>query len=662
MPVFFFKSKNEKISACHGSNQEIIKYFDAVFIGLTATPTDVIEHNTFELFDCENGLPTFAYSYEEAVNHDPPYLCDFQVMKIQTKFQLDGISKRTISLEDQKKLLLTGEEVAEIDFKGSDLEKKVINSDTNRLIIQEFMKESIKSSEGTIPGKTIFFCMSIPHARRMEEMFNKMYPEFNGELAKVIVSDDDRVYEKGGLLDQFKNSDMPRVAFSVGMLDTGVDVREIVNLVFAKPVYSYTRFWQMIGRGTRLLEQDKLKKWCLKKDKFLILDCWDNFEYFKEKPKGKENIPSEPLPVSFFDLRLKKIEKAIAQENHNILSNELDKLKEQLDSLPEKSIEVKDHVSKINKLRNSDFWEEPTVQQIEQIRTDIKPLFKTVTQTNFKEMQFEKDVLEISLSLMDNNSKRLSRYKEKLLEKVQQFPLSINTVAREKKLIEAVQTEKFWKNVTEKDLSEIVQKLAPFTKHIDETGRIKNNKPAEFNFKDVVKAKEYVEFGPEMESVSITKYREMVENKINELLKSNSILMKIKKHEIVNEDDAVLLAEQLYNEHPNITINLLRRVYKNRKAKFIQFIKHILGVEKLKSFPEKVTETIDMFLKEHNYLNQRQIDFINLLRKYIIEHENITKKNLIESPFTGVHPKGIRGVFNQDEINEILQITKELVA
>jgi type I restriction enzyme, R subunit len=248
---------DESHRSIYNTYQEVLQYFNTITLGLTATPTDVIDHNTFELFDCEDGLPTFAYSYEEAVNHIPPYLCDFEVMKIKTKFQVEGINKRTVSLEDQKKLILEGKEIAEINYEGTDLERKVINKGTNTLIVREFMEESIKDHNGVLPGKTIFFCISKAHARRIEEIFNSLYPEYKGELAKVIVSDDSRVYGKGGLLDQFKNQDFPRVAISVDMLDTGIDVREITNLVFAKPVYSYTKFWQMIGRGTRLLDEWK---------------------------------------------------------------------------------------------------------------------------------------------------------------------------------------------------------------------------------------------------------------------------------------------------------------------------------------------------------------------------------------------------------------------
>jgi len=271
-PHFFdFIVVDESHRSIYNTYGEVLYYFKTITLSLTATPTDIIDHNTFRLFHCENGLPTFAYTFEEAVNNVPPYLCNFQVMKIQTKFQMEGISKRTISLDDQKKLILQGKEVEEINFEGSQLEKQVINKGTNTLIVREFMEESIKDANGVLPGKTIFFCATKAHARRMEEIFDKLYPQYHGELAKVLVSDDPRVYGKGGLLDQFTNNDMPRIAISVDMLDTGIDVREIVNLVFAKPVYSYTKFWQMVGRGTRLLETSKPKPWCIdKKQKYYI--------------------------------------------------------------------------------------------------------------------------------------------------------------------------------------------------------------------------------------------------------------------------------------------------------------------------------------------------------------------------------------------------------
>jgi type I restriction enzyme R subunit len=148
---------DESHRSIYNTYGELLAYFKTINLGLTATPTDVIDHNTFKLFVCEDGLPTFAYTFEEAVNSTPPYLCDFQVMKIQTRFQKEGISKRTISLEDQKKLILEGKDIEEINFEGSQLEKQVINKGTNTLIVKEFMEECIKDLNGVLPGKTIFF-------------------------------------------------------------------------------------------------------------------------------------------------------------------------------------------------------------------------------------------------------------------------------------------------------------------------------------------------------------------------------------------------------------------------------------------------------------------------------------------------------------------------
>ena len=165
---------DESHRSIYNTYGEILDYFHAIKLGLTATPRDVIDHNTFAVFNCEDGLPSFAFSYDEAINHVPPYLCDFRVLKIKTKFQDEGISKRTISLEDQKKLILDGKDIEEIVFEGTDLEKTVTNHATNALIVKEFMEESIKDPNGVLPGKTIFFCLSIDHARRIERIFDSL--------------------------------------------------------------------------------------------------------------------------------------------------------------------------------------------------------------------------------------------------------------------------------------------------------------------------------------------------------------------------------------------------------------------------------------------------------------------------------------------------------
>jgi len=650
---------DESHRSIYNTYQEVLDYFNTITLGLTATPTDVIDHNTFQLFETEDGVPTYAYSYDEAVNHIPPYLCNFQVMKIKTKFQAEGISKRTIALEDQKNLILEGKEIEEINYEGTELEKKVINRGTNALIVREFMEECIKDVNGVLPGKTIFFCATKAHARRMEEIFDSLYPEYKGELAKVLVSEDPRVYGKGGLLDQFTNNDMPRIALSVDMLDTGIDVRELVNLVFAKPVYSYTKFWQMIGRGTRLLEAEKIKPWCTEKDGFLILDCWDNFEYFKLNPRGKELKGQIPLPVRLFGVRLDKIEKAIELNETEITKNEIEKLRIQVATLPQNSIVILDAKHELQRLEDENFWNHLSADKIEFLKSVVKPLFRTVSDTDFKAMRFEKDIVEVSLAKLSDEKEKFETLKDSIVEEIAELPLSVNIVAKEEKLIRQSQTNHYWSIITEENFDNLITKIAPlmrFREAIVPLG------PAKFNFKDLVSEKEYVEFGPQHEALSIAKYRELVEQKVNELVSSNPLLQKLKEGKEITASEAEQLAEELHNEHPHITIDLLRRVYNHRKAQFVQFIKHILGIEILESFNETVSKAFDDFIAKHSYLSSRQLQFMDLLRNFVLEKGELQKRNLIESPFTLIHPQGIRGVFSPAEIDEILLFTEKLIA
>lgn len=651
---------DESHRSIYNTYGEVLRYFNAINLGLTATPTDVIDHNTFKLFHCDNGMPTFAYTYEEAVNNKPPYLCNFQVMKIHTKFQSEGISKRTISLEDQKRLILEGKDIEEIHFEGSDLEKTVINKGTNALIVKEFMEEAIKDDHGVLPGKTIFFCSSKSHARRLEQIFDALYPEYNGELAKVLVSDDPRVYGKGGLLDQFKNNDMPRIALSVDMLDTGIDIREVVNLVFAKPVYSYTKFWQMIGRGTRLLESNKIKPWCTKKDCFLILDCWDNFEYFKLNPKGKEATVQIPLPVRFAGIRIDKIGKAIELHNEAIAAKEIVKLRQQINDLPQNSVVIQEAAVELQKIAEDNFWTNLTSEKLEFLRSAIKPLFRTLSQTDFKAMRFQKDLLEISLAKLANEKKKYGTLKDSIVERIGELPLAVNIVARESVTIKQAQTNHYWAAATDEKFDELAEKLSPLMKYCDDNERPTG--PVKLDLLDVIKTKEMVEFGPEHSAVSVSKYREMVEQLVLELTASNPVLQKIKAGKEISDAEAQELATLLHEQHPHITEDLLKTVYKNRKAKFMQFIRHILGLEVLESFPEIVTKAFDQFIQSHTNLSARQLDFLMLLKDFILEKERVQKRDLIESPFTILHPQGIRGLFSPAEINEILELTNKVAA
>ncbi len=637
--------------------KNIFDYFDALQLGLTATPKDVVEHNTFSLFECEEGIPTYAYSYEEAINNKPPYLCDFEVLKIRTKFQKEGIRKDTISKAEQLKLLAEGKEPEEINYEGSDIEKKVTNRGTNALIVQEFMEESIKDESGTLPGKTIFFAMTMKHARRLQEVFDDLYPEHKGNIAKVIVSDDPRVYGKGGLLDQFVNSDFPRIAISVDMLDTGIDVRELVNLVFAKPVFSYTKFWQMIGRGTRLLESKKIKPWCKEKDKFLIMDCWENFDYFEMNPTGKTEKPTKPLPVRLFESKLEKLNIAQTQNNSLLTQKTILKLKEDIERLPQNNVVILDAKTKLDKL-NDTFWQNLNDDKKLYLQKEIAPLMRTRTGEDYKAMSFELKVIKYSLTkLKSEDDKKVKTLEEVLIEMISDLPLTVNIVAREKELIEDVLYNNYLNKATDDELDILIENIAPLMKFREEG--IKPDQDS-LDLRDITHEKEYIKFGPQHERITTHKYREKVEALIKKLERENDILVKIKEGKSITSEEIEELATTLAEYDPYPTEENLQKAYDARTVRFIDLIKYIMGIGGLVTFSEKVSEAFAEFIAEHNTLSAKQIQFLHTLQTFIIENGELSKRDLVREPFTKIHADGFLGLFDQRMQSEILDLTEQI--
>jgi type I restriction enzyme R subunit len=275
-------------------------------------------------------------------------------------------------------------------------------------------------------------------------------------------------------------------------------------------------------------------------------------------------------------------------------------------------------------------------------------------------MRFEKDIVEISIAQLVDDHEKFEALKEAIVAEVANLPLSINIVAKEENFIQQVQSNNYWTTMNEDKYDELIESLAPLIHFIEASAS--SSGMVQLNLKDIIAQKEFIEFGPEHESVSISKYQEMVEEKINELLGSNTILQKIKQGEQITSEETAQLANELHEEHPNITIDLLQRVYNHRKAQLLQFVRHILGIELLQSFPETVSQSFQQFINEHSYLSSRQLQFLDMLKTFIIERGALQKKNLIETPFTMIHPDGIRGVFNPKEIEEILQMTQKLLA
>ena len=661
-PYFFdLIIADESHRSIYNQYQQVVKYFHGLTLGLTATPRDQVTHDTFALFDCPQGEPTYAYSFDEAIQHDPPYLCNYEVLKVRTKFQVEGIRGPKLGEPEKEQLELEGLDPESIDFEGTDLEQKVINSGTNALIVREFMEESIKDPTGTLPGKSIIFACSVSHARRLQELFDQLYPEHRGNLAKVLVSDDSRVYGKGGLLDQFKTRDMPRVAISVDMLDTGVDVLEVVNLVFAKPVYSYVKFWQMIGRGTRVLPADPAlrKPWCRDKDKFLIIDCWANFEYFDMHPKGREPGQQIPMPVRLFQARLNQLEVALSRAAPEAVEALKADLRADLAALPANNVVVKERQAELARVLADGYWARFKRDDLAFLRQTIAPILRAKSDADFKALRFETDVVEFGTALLNGNRDQQNALREAIVEQVSELPLGVNLVARERDLIAAVLSPSWWDGVNHAALRELVQRLGPLMRFRPEGGL----KPlVSLNLADLTAVHERIPAGRDGRDLPIAAYRQRVEEAVRALLAENPVLQRLQTGQPVSDDDLRSLAELLRRQEPGIDEERLRKAYDVRTASFVQLIRHVLGVEPLERWSTLVTRQFEEFIAAHSNYSAAQIRFLQTLRTFVLQRGKVERGDLVESPFTQLHPQGIRGVFPAQDIEAILRLTADLAA
>ena len=282
----------------------IFEYFDAMLVGLTATPKMEVDHNTYDFFEVEHGVPTYAYDYETAVYQDHVLVPYFNY-EVKTKFLEEGITYDDLSEADKERY---EDDFVEDGFvpdfvPSAALNNFVFNEKTVDLVLQDLMERGIKTDSGDRLGKTIIFAQNKRHAEFIIQRFRKLYPnKDNGKFCQRVICDD--AYA-GTIISNFKKADStPHIVVSVDMMDTGIDVPECVNLVFFKKVRSKTKFWQMIGRGTRLAPEllctDEIDGEYLGKRRFLIFDYCGNFEFFREKPNGFEGKEAKSLSESIY--------------------------------------------------------------------------------------------------------------------------------------------------------------------------------------------------------------------------------------------------------------------------------------------------------------------------------------------------------------------------
>ncbi|MBM4161176.1 MAG: DEAD/DEAH box helicase [Ignavibacteria bacterium] len=457
---------------------DVLAYFDAIQIGLTATPAEYVDRDTFNFFDCDDRIPTFNYPFSQAVEEE--YLVNFDVYAAQTKFQRKGIKGIDLTEEEKESLRKRGIDPEEIDYEGTDLERKVTNKETLKRQWEEFMDVCIKDSTGQLPGKSIIFAITHNHALRLAEAFDEMYPEHQGKLVQVITSKMERAPT---LLDTFKKQDLPRIAISVDMLDTGVDIPEVVNLAFMKPVNSRIKFWQMIGRGSRSDETCKHFDWLpnRKKERFLITDFWENFEHFNMMPKEEEGAAQLPVLVSIFNARLLKLQLLLAQQpqpqSHGECSRTVQGASELVDDIsrtirdirglirriPLQSFSVKKAFKEVRDAWEDDFWNYITSDKIGFLKLKVAPLLRFVPHVRPAEEFFVNKMERCVLALLQG--KELKPHIDSIREDVSLLPTNLQQVAERQVLINEMLGSDFWGGLTLKRLDDARDAVAPLMKY-----------------------------------------------------------------------------------------------------------------------------------------------------------------------------------------------------
>lgn len=641
---------DESHRSIYNRYRAIFERFDALQLGLTATPTEFVDHNTFELFDCPTGLPTFVFPYETAVEEE--YLADFRVLSTQTRFQIKGIKAGQLPREIQQQLVEQGIELSEIDFEGTDLERRVTNSGTNDALVREFMDKCIKDETGSLPRKSIIFAVSHRHAVALWESFNRLYPQHKGRLAEVI---DSHMERSDKLLDDFKREDMPRVAISVDMLDTGVDVPSICNLVFAKPVYSRVKFWQMIGRGTRRY-RDPQTGWL--KTHFLILDFWENFAYFEMHPEGEIPVEPEAIAVRLFGARLEKLGTLLRLGMLAQAQETIEMLRADVAALPREAAGVAEFAAEVEQAAHADFWRDLTVPKIAQLKEIIAPLmrYRPVSRSEGAALAFALKTERLALAHLRGDDAELQSTRAAVLDDVNQLPTTLNDVQAVADQIAWVNAEGFWRHLDYARVMNLQTTFAPLMRYRQTRPR----EIVELDLPDQVIDRRWISYGPAGEGSFVETYREQVEARVRELADSHPALIRIRRGERVTEDDIQALARTLNTPDLYITEKTLREAYGQPDASVVDFIRHILGVQTLVDREATIKRAFDEFIAAHPHFTADQITFVRMVRTVVLRQERITLDELNDSPFTYFGANPAERLFQPNELEEILQFANHL--
>lgn len=645
--------------------QAIFEYFDALFLGLTATPKNSIDKNTYHIFGLADKSPTDAYTFQEAV--DNKHLSPYHTIEIPTKFLREGIKYDELSDEEKEEFeeeILDGEEATGNEWiSSSELNSWLFNKPTAIETVRYVLEHGIKKRGGDELGKTIIFAKNQKHAKFLKDTFMELDKEqFGNDYVKVITHNEPKAKEFINRFCDEEKERLPQIAISVDMMDTGIDAPSCVNLVFYKPVKSYSKFWQMIGRGSRLrpdlfgVGQDKTH--------FLIFDLCGNFEFFNENPEGIETSSQKSLTEILFGLRLRlaeylKSNQFIDDDSLQSFRTELlDGLHKDIATLDLERFDVKMKLEIVHEYGNDnrEIWNHLSKRDVKRIEDELATVVKPQKGDTDLARYYDKLLFTLITKRLEtpNSEEYINSFmipitkvvgtSKKLLKKT-----TIPAVKSKEALIKLPLEEDFWKVEGIVHLEKLRKGVRELVKYIDpEDQRYVTTDFADYIIEDKIKTNRF----SDTETPEYTSPFQNNIHRLEQLIRENEnhiTVARIRKGETITKKELQVLEDILFKGGID-----KEAIEKELGSQFslVKFIISLMGLS-----PEKVDAAFAKFTNDYQ-LNAVQIQFLDTIKKFLTTNGKIEPSKLYDAPFKNYHSMGIDGVFTEQQADMIFKIVE----
>ncbi len=607
---------DEAHRSIYNKYRDIFNYFDAPLVGLTATPRDEIDKNTYEVFELENGVPTYGYELAQAVKDG--FLVDYMSIETKLKFIEQGISYDELSDEDKQEYedTFTKDGNMPEHIGSSALNDWVFNEDTIREVLHILTAHGLRVDYGEKLGKTIIFAKNHRHAEKIFEIFNKEYPHLHG-YATVI---DNYINYAQSAIDEFSEpKKLPQIAISVDMLDTGIDVPEVLNLVFFKKVMSKAKFWQMIGRGTRLCPglMDGADK-----DKFYIFDFCGNFEFFRMHDKGRPVASQLPVQGAIFNLKAQIVYKLqdLAYQTPSLFefrSTLVDELSGKVQELNRENFAVRQHLKYVELYSNPDNYNALSYEDTQIMADELAPLI-TPDDDNAEAIRF--DALMYGIELAYLVGKKHKRARNDLITKVEGIASiadNIPEILAQSQLIDKILHTSYLDDAGVNEFEHIRECLRDLVKYIE-----RGKAAYTTNFTDEILSIDWNE--PELENDDLKNYKAKAEFYVRQHQDQQAIA-KLRNNQPMTSADIESLERILWSELG--TRQEYEAEYGHKPLG--EFVREIVGLD-MRAAKEAFSEYLD-----DASLDSSQIYFVNQIIEYIVQNGLMKDLSVLqETPFT----------------------------